>query len=101
MGQGHQPGGAAHRGGGRSAQWLFVRFGRRSSFGRSFRNTMEGAAVCGSAGVGLFLDAHQILIKDFPAKMFVLSALLEVLFEEDGAAGISDESAGGRQQEVA
>jgi hypothetical protein len=31
----------------------------------------------------------------------VLSALLEILFEEDGTSGIGDESAGGGQKDIA
>src|SRR5882757_147872 len=100
MGQRQQAGGTAHRGGGRCTQRLPVRFGRRWSFRRRFPNSMKGATVCRSAGVGFLLDAHQVLIGDLPAKVFVLSALLKVLFEKDGTAGIGDESAGGRQENI-
>jgi hypothetical protein len=55
---------------------------------------------CG-ARIGLFFDAHQALIGDFPAKVFVLTALLEVLFQKNGPAGIRHKRAGSRQQNIA
>ena len=47
-----------------------------------------------------FLEANNILIGDFPAEMFLLTTLLEVLLEENGATGISDKGTGGRQHDV-
>jgi len=71
------------------------------SFGGRFGSGGSGDAVYGSAGIGFFFDANQILVGDFPSEMLLLSALFEMLFEEDGTAGIGDESAGGRQKDIA
>ncbi len=57
--------------------------------------------VDGCSGVGFLFDPDQVLIRDFPAEVLVLAALLEILFEEDGAAGIGDEDAGSGQEDVA
>ena len=61
----------------------------------------SGDAVYGSAGIGFFFDAYQILVRDFPSEVLLLSALFEMLFEEDGTAGIGDENAGGGQKDIA
>ena len=61
----------------------------------------NGVAVCRGAGIGLFLDPQQILVRDFPAEVLVLAALLEILFEKDGTSRIRDERAGSRQQDIA
>jgi len=90
--------GGSGRGG---AERLAFRLRRERNFRRVFGSGSNGDAVCGSAGVGFFFDAHKILIGNFPAKVLVLSALLEILFEENGTAGIGDESAGSRQQDIA
>jgi len=42
-----------------------------------------------------------MLVRNFPAEVLVLSALLELLFEEEGAARNSDKSAGSRQKNIA
>jgi hypothetical protein len=54
-----------------------------------------------SVGLRLLFDAHEILVRDFPAEMLMLAVLLEMLFEEDGATGIGDECARGGQKDVA
>src|SRR6266478_4726816 len=69
----------------------------RGAAGGSSRSGGDGSPVRRGAGIGFFLDAHQVLVRDFPAEMLVLSALLEILFKEDGTAGIGHESARGRQ----
>ena len=85
---------------GGGAQWLVRGYGFRGSFGRCFWSGGDRSPVRGGAGIGLFLDAYQALIRDFPPEMLVLSALLEILFEEDGAARIGHEGAGGRQENI-
>ena len=92
---------ASGRSGGSGAERLFVRFGRDRSFGCGCGRRRSRGRVHGSAGVRLFFDAHQILIGNFPAKMPVLAALLEVLFKENGATGIGDKGAGGGQKDIA
>src|SRR6266581_3737171 len=87
--------------GGSGAERLVARFGRDGSFGCRCGRRRNRGRVHGSAGVRLFFDAHQILIGNFPAKMPVLAALLEVLFKEDGATGIGDKRAGGGQKNIA
>src|ERR1700737_3313516 len=94
LGEGEEAGGAAVRSGGSSVASLVVRLGGDRSCGLGFGSGSNGATIRGSTGVGFFFDAHQVLIRDFPAKVLVLSALLEILFEEEGASGIGDESAG-------
>lgn len=71
------------------------------SFGGRFGSGGSRDAVYGSASIGFFFDAYQILVRDFPSEMLLLSALFEMLFEEDGTAGIGDESAGGGQKDIA
>jgi hypothetical protein len=93
-----RPAGGSGRGG---AERLAFRLRRERNFRRVFGSGSNGDAVCGSAGVGFFFDAYQILVRDFPAEVLVLSALLEILFEEDGTAGIGDESARGGQKDIA
>jgi hypothetical protein len=41
------------------------------------------------------------LVRDFPAEVLVLAALFEILFEEDGAAGVGNEDARSGQEDVA
>ena len=86
---------------GRGAERRDVRFGGGGSFRSSSRNYRRRSCIHGSTGVRLFFDAHQILIGDFPAEMLVLAALLEILFEEDGAAGIGDKRARSGQKDIA
>ncbi len=87
------------RSGGRGAAWLLAGLGGLG-LGRIFGAVWRfwsGVAVCRGAGIGLFFDAQQILVRDFPAEVLVLAALLEILLEENGTPGIRDEGAGGRQ----
>jgi len=101
LGEGEEAGGATVRSGGSGAARLVVGLGGERSFGLGFGSGGSGAPIRGSSSVWLFFDAHQILIRDFPAEVLVLSALLETLFEEDGTAGIGYESAGSRQEDIA
>ena len=101
LGEGEEAGGAAVRSGGSSAARLVVKLRSDRSFGLDFGSGSNGVTFRGSTGVGFFFDAHQILIRDFPAEVLVLSALLEMLFEEDGTARIGDESAGSGQEDIA
>ena len=50
---------------------------------------------------GAFIQMNYTVVRDFPAEVPVLSALLEILFQKDGAAGIGDKSAGGGQKDIA
>ena len=45
-------------------------------------------------------ETHDALVGNFPAEIFLLAALLVMLFEEDGAARIGHESSGGRKANV-
>jgi hypothetical protein len=86
---------------GRGAARLLAGLGRGRSCWRSCGSSVSGYRLYGSAGVRLFFDAHQILIRDFPPEMLVLAALFELLFEKDGAAGIGDKGAGSGQKDIA
>ena len=48
-----------------------------------------------------FLDAMDVLVRNFPAEVTALAALFNVLLEENGAAGIGGKEARGGQQDVA
>ena len=52
-------------------------------------------------GVCYFLDAMDVLVRNFPAEITALAALFNVLLEENGAAGIGGKEARGGQQDVA
>ena len=80
---------------------LGFRIRSNGSFGSGGGIHGGGRRVGSSSGVRLFLDAHQTLIGNFPAEVAVLATLLEILFEEDGTAGIRDENSGRRQKNVA
>jgi hypothetical protein len=54
-----------------------------------------------SGGILLFLQADYILIRDFPAELLFLAALLEMLFKEDRTAGISHKCARCREKDIA
>ncbi len=75
--------------------------GRNFRFGGGRRLRSNGSGVCGDAGVRLFLDANQALIGNFPAEVAVFAALLEILLEEDGTAGIGHENTGSGQKNIA
>jgi hypothetical protein len=83
------------------AAWVGSGFGGSGSFGSFFRFRGSGARICRNASVGLLFDANQALIRDLPTEVLVLAALLEVLLEEDRAAGIGDKGAGSRQKNIA
>ena len=51
--------------------------------------------------LGGFLDAMDILVRNFPAEVTALAALLDVLLKENGAAGIGGKNARGRQKDIA
>ena len=101
MGKRENAGGAASRSGGCGTARRVLRFRGSGSFRRRSWSRRGGDRANGGAGIGLFLDAHEVLIRDFPAEMFVLAALFEILLEEDGAAGISDEDAGSGEKDIA
>lgn len=67
--------------------------------GGSFRRR-SAAALHRSAGIRHGLDSHQILIRNFPAKMLVLPALLDALFQKDRASGIRHKQAGSGQKDI-
>ena len=46
-------------------------------------------------------DSHQVLIRNLPAKMAVLAALLEALFEKNRAAGIGHEDSRSWKKRIA
>jgi hypothetical protein len=101
VGKRKDAGGAASCGGRGGAARLADGLGRDSGFGLRSGLCRSGGGVDGGARMGLFLDAHEVLIGDFPAKMLVLAVLLEILLEKDGAAGIGDKYAGSRQEDIA
>ncbi len=97
MGEGQETRRTAGRSSG--AAWLLAGLG-----GLGLERIFGGVWPCGSrvavgrrAGIRLFFDAQQILIRDFPAEVFVLAALFEILLEENGTPGIRDEGAGSWQ----
>ena len=100
MGDWQDAGSATCGSGGSGTERLIVRLGGHRRFGRGFGTCGDHDSVRGGTGIGFFLDANQILIRDFPAEMFVLAALFEILLEEDGAAGIGDEDARRGQKDV-
>ena len=91
--QGEDPGTAARRSSHQDGTAGFAlgirnqgRFGSGGGLARS-----DGSAG-GGAGFRLHFDANQILIGNFPPKVAVLAALLKILLEENGTAGIGDEN---------
>jgi len=78
--------------GGQGGVWLTVTTGDDFRFGRGRWLHGDGSGVRADAGVWLFFNADQELIGNFPAEVAVLAALLEILFEEDGTAGIGYEN---------
>ena len=51
-------------------------------------------------GLQFLLEAHDVLVGNLPTKMLLRTTLLEVLFQKDGAARISNKRAGRRQENV-
>ena len=100
VGERQDTGRAAGSSGG-GAERLALKIGRKRSFGRGLGSRGHRGAVRGGSRLWFFLDAHQILIRDFPTEMSMLAALLKILFEENGTAGIGHESARSRQKNIA
>jgi hypothetical protein len=93
--------GRASRGRGSSGASRFLTGIRRGWYLRSawpFRRSWN--CINRGAGIGLFFNAHQALIGDFPAKVLVLAALLEILFQENGPARVRYKHAGSGQQDI-
>ena len=76
-----------------------IRDNGRFGSGRGLHGNAGG--IGGDAGFRFFFDANQALIGNLPAEVAVLAALLEILLEEDGAAGIGDENTGIGQKNIA
>ena len=93
--------GAGRGCGGQGGLRLAVGIGNGGRFGS--RRGLHGGGSCVSsyAGFRFFFDANQTLIRNFPAEMAVLAALLEILLEEDGTAGIGDENTRSGQKNIA
>jgi hypothetical protein len=92
--------GSAGRGGSRVARFFGWSWLRGSVRGRSWFSRGRGAI--GRCAVSVqFLDAHNILIGNLPAKLFLLSTLFEMFFEEDGTAGIGGKRASRGQKDIA
>ena len=95
-------GSAARSGASRSAERLIRGWFRVSDcFGRSRGRRSRHTRVHGSASIRLSFNSDKVLIGNFPAEMPMLPALFEHLFEENGAAGISDERARSGQDNIA
>jgi len=71
------------------------RFRRRGRFHGNARG------IGGDAWFWFFFDTNQALVGNFPAKVAMLPALLEMLLEKDGTAGIGNENAGSGQKNIA
>ena len=48
-----------------------------------------------------FTEPNDALVGNFPAEVALFAALLEMMLEEDGTAGIGDENAGSGQKNIA
>lgn len=79
---------------------LTVGIGNSVRFGSSGGLHGNARRVRSDAGLRFFFDAHQALIRNLPAEVAVLAALLEILLEEDGTARISDENTGSGQKNI-
>jgi hypothetical protein len=101
MAERQNAGRAASRRGGSSAAGIDSGLGCSGNFGGIFSFRGWGGRIYGKASFGLLFDANQALIRDLPTEVLVLAALLEVLLEEDGAAGIGDKDAGSGQKDIA
>jgi hypothetical protein len=101
VGHGQEAGSATGGSSGCGAERLLTRVRSGRGVWRGRWDYRRRSRIHGSAGVGLYFDANQVLIGDFPAEVLVLAALFEVLLEEDGAAGIGDEDARSRQKDIA
>ncbi len=78
--------------------WRIGRLGRvrrvRGRFSRRRRVLLR-------LGVCYFLDAMDVLVRNFPAEITALAALFNVLLEENGASGIGGKQARSGQQDIA
>jgi len=72
---------------------LAVRIRNDGRFGSSAELHGNARGASGDAGFRFFFNADQELIGNLPAEVAMLAALLEILFEEDGTAGIGYENA--------
>ncbi len=91
--QGEDPGTAARRSshqGGTAGFALGIR--NQGRFGSSGGLARSDGPAGGGARFRLHFDANQILIGNFPPEVAVLAALLKILLEENGTAGIGDEN---------
>jgi hypothetical protein len=87
-------------GGGRVAKVFGWSWLRGSVRGRS--RFSRGRGRIGRCAVSVqFLDADNILIRNLPTKLLLLAMLFEMLFEENGAAGIGRKSARRGQKDIA
>lgn len=77
-----------------SSVWFGFRIRSNGRFGHDGRLHRDGDPVGSSSGVRFFLDAHQTLIRNFPAEVPMLAALFEILFKEDRTARIRDKNSG-------
>lgn len=73
---------------------------RGGSFRGRGRLRPNRGGVGARAGIRFFFDADQTLVRNLPAEVPVLPALLKALLEENGAAGIGNENARSRQQNI-
>ena len=87
--------------GGQSGVRFTLGIGNGGRFGSGGRFHGNARRVRSDAGLRFFFDAHQALVRNLPAEVAVLAALLEILLEKDGAAGIGHENAGGGQKNIA
>src|SRR6266481_5551776 len=94
--------GSAGRGGSGVARIFGSSWLRGSVRGRSRSWFSRGRGAIGRCAVSVqFLDADNVLIGNLPAELFLLSALFEMFFEEDGTAGIGGKRAGRGQKDIA
>ena len=70
------------------------RYGR----GGGFHGNARG--VSGDTRFRFFFNTDQALIGNLPAEVSVLAALLEMVLEEDGTAGIGNKNAGSGQKNI-
>jgi hypothetical protein len=67
---------------------------------RGFQAGRGSRGIVFVGGFVYFGDSVNVLVRDFPTEIIEAAALLNVLFEENGAAGIAYESARSRQHNV-
>ena len=74
--------------------------GNNFKFGRGGRFHGNLRGVSGDTRFRFFFNTDEALIGNFPAEVSVLAALLKMVLEEDGTAGICDENAGSGQKNI-